>query len=389
MLPIDPDDDPGDGVMPAQPLPPPPADVLPAQAMAYGGTFVRPGAVAWGGTRDAPDGAYSSCEAVEQVLATVVKDGDRMADLLDELARARLWVPLPAGRKPVTDGSAVALPTVTFLGAEFVPCFTSIQRLASWASAPASATPGELPVGEYAFADVERPWQRAGDSRLVPHIVVPAAALARNLPAGLGIALNPGAEASVPIYPDGVADLAATHSSAAGVPIRIGHPPDEPEALLREVRTGLHSLPAVRHAARAWLSVPGQGAGLIISVTLDDPESEPAHEAVVGTIERAVAAVPLQAPFPIDVTFPGESEPDQVDDWVARNTVPFYTRDLASPGPSGGHWSRLREQIGVEVPQDLVLRREKKLLAACRGGRGRNDEVIGIPALALTRDDVF
>jgi hypothetical protein len=330
--------------MPAQPLPPP-AGVLPAQAMAYGGTFVRPGAVAWGGTRDAPDGAYSSCEAVEQALATVVKDGDRMDGLLDELARARLWVPLPAGRKPVTDGSAVALPTVTYLGAEFVPCFTSIQRLASWASAAAADPPeealaaqrsgghpagelpaGELPAGEYAFADVERPWQRAGDSRLVPHIVVPAAALARNLPAGLGIALNPGAEASVPIYPDGVADLAAAHSSAAGVPIRIGHPPAEPEALLREVRTGLHSLPAVRHAARAWLSVPGQGEGLIISVTLDDPASEPAHEAVVGTIERAVAAVPAQAPFPIDVTFPGESEPDQVDDWVARNTVPFYIR---------------------------------------------------------------
>jgi hypothetical protein len=338
MLPIDPDDDPGDGVPPAQPLPPP-ADVLPAQAMAHGGTFVRPGAVAWGGTRAAPDGAYSSCEAVEQVLAAVIKDPDRMDDLLDELARARLWVPLPAGRRPVTDGSAVALPTVIYLGAEFVPCFTSIQRLASWArlaeqgrvAGPASgAIPsqptgpypaGEYRVGEYAFGDVERPWQRpGGDTRLVPHIVVPAIALARHLPAGLGIALNPGAEASVPIYPEGVADL-------AGLTIQIGHPPAEPEALLREVRSGLHELPAVRHAARAWLSVPGQGEGLIISVTLDDPASEPAHQDVVGTIERAVAAVPLQAPFPIDVTFPGESEPDVVDDWVAKNTVPFYTRD--------------------------------------------------------------
>lgn len=337
--------------MPAQPLPPP-AAVLPAQAMAYGGTFVRPGAVAWGGTRDAPDGAYSSCEAVEQVLTAVIKDADRMQDLLDELSRARLWVPLPARTGPVTDGSAVALPTVTYLGAEFVPCFTSIQRLGSWASgaaadapdaaargsggqgAPAArrppvvpAQPTGYPLGEYQFADVERPWQRAGDARVVPHIVVPAAALARNLPAGLGIALNPGAEASVPIYPGGVADLAAAHFSAAGVPMRVGHPPAEPEALLREVRSGLHALPAVRQAARAWLSVPGQGEGLIISVTLDDPASEPAHEAVVGTIERAVAAVPLQNPFPIDVTFPGESEPDLVDDWVAENTVPFYTRD--------------------------------------------------------------
>ncbi len=377
MLPIDPADGPGGGVVPAQPLPPP-EDVLPAQAMAHGGTFVRPGALAWGGTKDAPDGAYSSCESVEQALAAVVKDPDRMEDLLDELSRARLWVPLPAGGRPVTDGSAVALPTVTYLGDEFVPSFTSIQRLASWARSatpeqspgPAAAaevqrcgravpsqptagdahggrpatsqpTPGEArgrrpgpqstaglyPVGEYQFADVERRWQRAGDARVVPHIVVPAAALARHLPAGLGIALNPGAEASVPIYPEGVAGLAAVHSFASGVPVRVGHPPAEPEALLRRVGSGLHSLPAVRHAARAWLSVPGQGEGLIISVTLDDPASEPVHEAVVGTIERVVAALPVQANFPIDVTFPGESEPDLVDEWVAENTVPFYTRD--------------------------------------------------------------
>lgn len=392
MLPIDPADGPGGGVVPAQPLPPP-ADVLPAQAMACGGTFVRPGALAWGGAKDAPDGAYSSCESVEQALAVAVKDPDRMEDLLDELSRARLWVPLPAGRRPVTDGSAVALPTVTYLGDEFVPCFTSIQRLSSWArSAPPEQSPGpaagpegragraavpsqptpgdardgrpassqpaapdahrdrpassqpapgeaggrrpgprstasQYPAGEYQFADVERPWQRAGDARVIPHIVVPAAALARHLPNGLGIALNPGAEASVPIYPEGVADLAAVHARAGGVPVRLGHPPAEPEELLREVGSGLHSLPAVRHAARAWLSVPGQGEGLIISVTLDDPASEPAHEAVVGTVERAVAALPRQAGFPIDVTFPGESEPDLVDDWIAENTVPFYNRD--------------------------------------------------------------
>ena len=362
MLPIDPADGQG-GLMPAQPLPPPPpAGVLPAQAMARGGTFVRPGAVAWGGTRDTPDGAYSSCETVEHILATVVKDAGRMSDLLDELARARLWVPLAAGRRPVTDGSAVALPTVTYLGAEFVPCFTSIQRLGSWAGpqpAASAAGPGgegplaagEYPPGEYRFADVERRWQRAGDARVLPHIVVPAGALARYLPADLGLALNPGAETSVPIYPEGVADLAARYTGtgpatvgpataepatadpAAGGParaepaVRISDPPAEPVALLREVGSGLHALPAVRHASRAWLSVPGQGEGLIISVALEDPASEPAHEAVVSTIEQAVAAVPLQAPFPIDVTFPGESEPDLVDDWVARNTQPFYRRD--------------------------------------------------------------
>lgn len=307
----EPADDPGARGMPAQPFSP---GVIPAQATAYGGMLVRPGAVAWGGTRTAPEGAYSSCETVEQVLTAVIKNPDRMEDLVDEMARARLWVPLPPGRRPVTDGSAVSLPTVTYLDAEFVPCFTSVQRLASWVRSAA-----EQPGG-YPFGDVERSWRRPADTRMVPHIVVPAIALARNLPAGLGIALNPGAEASVPIYPQVIAEL-------AGLTIHVGHPPAEPEALLREVRGGLHAVPAVQHAARAWLSVPGQGEGLVISVTLDDPASEPAHEAVVSSIERAVAAVPLQVRFPVDVTFPGESEPDLVDRWVAANTVPFYTRD--------------------------------------------------------------
>jgi hypothetical protein len=229
----------------------------------------------------------------------VIRDADRMNDLLDELGRARLWLPLPGGRRPVTDGSAVALPTVTYLGAEFVPAFTSPRRLGDW----------------------------AGDTQAAAHIVVPAAGLARRLPTGFGIAINPGAEASVPIYPEGVAHLAATQARAGGVSIRVGHPPAEPEALLREVRGGLRGLPAVRQASRAWLSVPSQGEGLIISVTLDDPASEPAREAAVAAIERAVAAIGHQVPFPIDVIFPGEAEPDPLDDWVAGNAPPFHARD--------------------------------------------------------------
>jgi hypothetical protein len=299
---------------PDAPIPAPPrhrpADVIPPQAMAHGGTVVRPGAVAWGAAPGTPDGGYSSSETVEQALAAVVEDGGRLADLFDELARARLWIPLPGGRHPVTDGSSVALPTVTYLGAEFVPCFTSASHLGGWPASDASQKdPG------------------TADPRLTPHIVVPAAALARQLPPGLGIALNPGAKASVPIYPEGVAHLGAAPGSASDcLQIRVGHPPSEPESLLSEVRSRLFELPAVREAARAWLSVPGQGEGLIISVTLDDPGSSLAHEAVVGTIESAVATVPHQAPFPIDVTFPGESEPDLVDVWVAKNTRPFYVR---------------------------------------------------------------
>jgi hypothetical protein len=71
--------------------------------------------------------------------------------------------------------------------------------------------------------------------------------------------------------------------------------------------------------------VPGEGEGLVISVTLQDPGSAAAHHQVIGAIERAVGAVPGQE-FPIDVTFPGEGEPDQLDEWISAQAEPFYIR---------------------------------------------------------------
>jgi hypothetical protein len=229
---------------------------------------------------------------IERALTEAARDPDRIAGLLDELSRALLWVPLPEDEAPVTDGSAVVLPIVTYLGAEFVPAFVSAGRLADW---------------------------HGGGEDVVPHIVVPAAELARRLPEGVGIALNPGAEASVPIYPEGVGLLADK--------VHVGHPPADPVVLLSEVRTVLRGIPEVRQASRAWLSVPGQGEGLVISVTLDDPASEAAHKEVITAIEQAADAVPQQG-FPIDVTFPGEGEPDQLDEWIAAHANPFYTADL-------------------------------------------------------------
>jgi hypothetical protein len=64
---------------------------------------------------------------------------------------------------------------------------------------------------------------------------------------------------------------------------------------------------------------------------LRDPGSQAAHHAVIEAIERAVAAVPHE--FPIDVTFPGEGAPDQVDEWVSGYAEPFYLSDGALPCP--------------------------------------------------------
>lgn len=276
---------------------PPTADPTPASTR--GGTFVRPGAFAWG----RPSSGDHDPALMEDALAAAAKDPDRAEDLLDALRAARLWLPLPDGDGPVTDGSAVHLPTVTYLGADFVPAFTSADRLAHWTGEPTSR-----------------------------HIVVPAAGLAALLPRDLGIAVNPGGEPSVPIYPEGVRHLASPHRQASperpqDQDVAIGHPPADPVALLASVGAALGELPAVRHASRAWLTVPGHGEGLVISVALRDPADRTAHQAVVAAVELAAGTVPHQ--FPLDVTFPGEAEPHRLDDWIAEHAAPFYTRHLS------------------------------------------------------------
>src|SRR6185437_9676073 len=350
----------GHGVAPASPL----TDIVPPAAMPDGGTIIRPGAVAWGGTRRGgpggrlPGGRFSSCEAVEHALAAVVANPARLPGLLTELASTRLWVPLPDLRQPFTDGSAVRLPVVGYQGTDFVPCFTSVQRLAAWANQPGAGG------------------QRAGDARdtgTVPHIVVPAVGLAGRLPTGLGLALYPDSVPGLPLYPECVPYLArlsvenGSHGPVyqeptmehvrleTGAPLSIGHPPAEPSALLAEARTELRTLPPVSNASRAWLSVPGRGAGLVIAIGLDDPASDQARTAAADAIERAAAAAVLRVPFTLDVAFTGErvtgartvaarandpgdfgardlgardpdGVPDAIDDWIARNTRPFYVR---------------------------------------------------------------
>jgi len=268
--------------------------VTPTSALSRGGTFMRPGAMAWGhGAQGDPavqDPATPA--AVEDALATAVKDPDRVTALLDELSRGRQWLPLPDA-SPVTDGSAVLLPTVAYLGAEFVPAFTSAERLAGW--------PGKMAVPAPSPGEGERLSPGGAPFAAMPHIVVPVAELARRMPPGVGIALNPGAETSVPISPEGVGYLAAAVAVAEGTQVRVGRPPADPVPLLSEVRSALSTVPAVRQASRAWLSVPGEGEGLVISVTLDDPGSETAHLDVLAAVARRKLLAPQsrqgRAPF--------------------------------------------------------------------------------------------
>src|SRR5580692_11028444 len=158
-------------------------------------------------------------DAMERALAEAVRDSSKLGELLDELSRGRLWLPLPPG-----------------LGISGVPRASGVHALPP----------------------------------IKPHIVVPVAALARLLPADVGIALNPGAGESVPVYPEGVSYLASAHAPDPRGRIRVGPLPVQPDGLLDGIRAGLAAVAAARQAA-AWLAVEFAGEGLVISVTLDDP----------------------------------------------------------------------------------------------------------------------
>ena len=61
-------------------------------------------------------------------------------------------------------------------------------------------------------------------------------------------------------------------------------------------------------------------------MTLDDPADSGAQALVIAALEEAAQRVPAEAGFPIDVTFPGEGDPDPIDEWVSAFASPFYRR---------------------------------------------------------------
>jgi SseB protein N-terminal domain/SseB protein C-terminal domain len=263
---------------------------------------------------EAPFAAGFPANAVERALSAAAKDRTRVGELLDELAGSRLWLPLPDDGGPVTDGHALTLPTVRYLDDDFVPAFTSASLLKAVLGADGTRDLGSAPDD----AGTQDP--PGGE---VPHAVVPVAELARLLPAGLGIVLNPGAAVSVPIYPDDIVYLASTHTFAGDSRISLGRPPTEPTRLLSAVAAGLRGVGAAKSATRAWLTTDA-GQGLVISVALDDPADGTAQQAVLDTVADAVDIT--GPPFPVDVAFPGEYEPGPLEHWTAANAPPFFLR---------------------------------------------------------------
>ena len=220
----------------------------------------------------------------------------------------------------VSNRGAVTLPTVVYLGCDFIPAYTSAELLAELAGRDHSGRAGPDPA-----AAGRSGRQAALPGGCLPHVVVRAADLARLLPPDVGIALNAGASESVPVYPQGVAYLATDEPTDARR-VTVGPLPVQPEQLLAAIRTGLAGIPQASRASAGWLSVQFAGEGMIVSVTLDDPRDADVRAQVIAMLERAAGAAAADAGYPIDVTFPGEGEPDHIDHWIATAAEPFYVR---------------------------------------------------------------
>ena len=119
-------------------------------------------AAAGQGGPSAPD------EFVERALAAAVLDAGCIGDLLDALRSARLWLPLPDDGRPVTTGGAVTLPTVSYLGSEFVPAYSSARLLQEFARPAPPAPPAPRPPADELLPGGQVADQ---DAAAVPHVV--------------------------------------------------------------------------------------------------------------------------------------------------------------------------------------------------------------------------
>lgn len=227
--------------------------------------------------------------AVEEAMAAAMADPTRFAAFFTALATASVHVPLPQG-VPVA-GQDAALPTMTIDGSPYVVAFTSVDQLES--------------------AGVES-----------AYVTAPARDLARSLPPGVGLAVNPGG-IGLPIDADGVIALAGGQTTVpAGSRLRIGEPAQEPTALLQALAGALTRAGTVTEARRAWVQVEERAPGLVLGVRLTGTADEQ-MPAVLDAVRAAIDVVPVD--FSVDVTLLEEG--DSLSTWMLDHAPPFFRAD--------------------------------------------------------------
>ncbi|NUU23412.1 MAG: enhanced serine sensitivity protein SseB [Streptomycetaceae bacterium] len=231
---------------------------------------------------------------VERCLAAAMHDASRTAELIEALAEAEVWVPLPAGGGP--HDSELTLPTTEIDGAPYVPVFSSEEQFRRVA-------------GPMAFT------------------VAPVREFARGLPPHVGMAVNPGGEVGIPIPPQGVMELARVPGAGPmGARVTLSEPDvtEEPYVLLAAAAEEFAATPVVLTARRALGVVETDTPSLFIGVELDRWQEEDRRE-TIAALERAVGRA--GAPWPVNLVFIDLAQ-DAIGDWMLDAVRPFYDRGI-------------------------------------------------------------
>ncbi|MEX0169472.1 enhanced serine sensitivity protein SseB [Streptomyces sp. LMG1-1-1.1] len=234
---------------------------------------------------------------LEEVLAASLGNPAAGGRLVEVLGRSQVWVPLPNGGGP--DSPDLDLATMEIDGAAYVPVFSSEQQFLAC-------------VGDHmSFA------------------VAPARDFARGLPPQLGIALNPGGAAGVPLPPPAVAELCRTGRTpldgpATGGRVRLFEPDwqDDPVDFLAAASAEFEATGVVTSARRALASVEGTEPALFIGVQLAHWEGAD-RNAPLDALGRALGRV--EVAWPVNLILLDMAQ-DPVGDWMLERVRPFYQR---------------------------------------------------------------
>jgi hypothetical protein len=229
---------------------------------------------------------------LELALAASVGDPGATPRLMEVLSRSHVWVPMPAG--PSRDGVTLDLPTTELAGQPFVPVFSSEAQL------------------------------RAVAGPEMPYAIAPVHELARGLPQGVGLAVNPEGAVGLPVPAAGVPDLCGDPTEE-GVRATAWEPEahEEPYDFLAAAVGELAVLPVVLTARRAYVQVEGDAPKLFVGVQLARYDVTD-HEDVGLALGRALGAVPL--PFEVSLVLLDAVAQDPTAQWMLQTVAPFYSR---------------------------------------------------------------
>ncbi|MEU6926209.1 enhanced serine sensitivity protein SseB [Streptomyces sp. NPDC046631] len=243
-----------------------------------------------------PQGGWPANE-LEEVLTASVGVPEAGGRLVEVLGRSDVWVPLPNGGGPDSEG--LDLPTLEIEGAPYVPVFSSEQQFLACVGTRMSFT------------------------------VAPARDFARGLPPQLGIAVNPGGAVGMPLPPPAVAELCragrtSLDGPATGGRVRLYEPgwKEEPVDFLAAAAGEFEESGVVLTARRALASVEGNDPVLFIGVEFSTWDGA-GRNAPMDALGRALGRV--EVPWPVNLVLLDVAQ-DPVGDWMREKVRPFYQR---------------------------------------------------------------